>query len=309
MGIKKLNNYVKTHCAQSICEVHLSELAGKRIAIDVSIYLYKYETDGCLIENMFNMISIMKYYKIEPIFVFDGKPPPEKKDILLERKTKRQMAQMEYNRLAQEKCPNANELDQLKKQCVFIDKTKVDKVKELIEACGAIYINAKGEADKLCAALVIRNEAWACMSEDMDLFVYGCKRVLRYFSLLKHNVIYYNTKSILLQLGITLKEFREICILSGTDYHGTDHLNATTLLLENCFEWHKLYVEANTEITFYEWLCKTEKIMEKDLQLLNGINRMFDLKNEEFEFLEVGNSMADKQKMRQILEEDNFVFL
>jgi hypothetical protein len=304
MGIKKLNNYVKTHCAQSICEVHLSELAGKRIAIDVSIYLYKYETDGCLIENMFNMISIMKYYKIEPIFVFDGKPPPEKKELLIERKTKRITAQQEYERLVQEECPDTNVLSQLKKQCVYIDKQKVDKVKELISACGAIYINAKGEADKLCAALVIKNAVWACMSEDMDLFVYGCKRVLRYFSLLKHNVIYYNTKSILLQLGITLKEFREICILSGTDYN-----NAFSNLLENCFELHKLYIEANAEISFYEWLNKTEKIMEKDIIHLNEINRMFDLKNEEFEFLEVGNSTADKNKIQQILEDDNFVFM
>ena len=32
-------------------------------------------------ENMYLMLSIFRYYNVIPIFVFDGKPPPEKKRV------------------------------------------------------------------------------------------------------------------------------------------------------------------------------------------------------------------------------------
>jgi len=52
-------------------------------------------------------------------------------------------------------------------------------------AYGVSYIDADGEADQLCASLVLKNKVYACLSEDMDLFVYGCPRVLRYLSFIK----------------------------------------------------------------------------------------------------------------------------
>ena len=39
------------------------------------------------------------------------------------------------------------------------------------------YYTAINEADELCASMVINGFAWACLSEDMDMFVYGCTRV------------------------------------------------------------------------------------------------------------------------------------
>jgi 5'-3' exonuclease len=64
----------------------MSELSGKTIAVDISIYLYKFSTDNSLIENMYLMMSIFRHYKIIPIFIFDGKPPDEKKELLEKRK-------------------------------------------------------------------------------------------------------------------------------------------------------------------------------------------------------------------------------
>ena len=63
------------------------------------------------------------------------------------------------------------------------------------------------------------DKAYACLSEDMDMFVYGCNRVLRYLSLLKKSVIIYDTKSILSELKLNMDEFKSICIVSGTDYN------------------------------------------------------------------------------------------
>ncbi len=41
----------------------------------------------------------MKYYGIIPIFIFDGKPPPEKRATIEKRKTKKAEAENEYNLL------------------------------------------------------------------------------------------------------------------------------------------------------------------------------------------------------------------
>ena len=75
------------------------------------------------------------------------------------------------------------ELSKLKRQCVKIKQTHIKDVKELLKCFGLKYIIAEGEADKLCAELVIHNKAYACMSDDMDLFMYGCPRVFRLFNI------------------------------------------------------------------------------------------------------------------------------
>ena len=239
MGIKFLNKFLQENCDQSIWHIHLSELNGKKIAVDISVYLYKYEADETLIENIYLMLSIFRHYNIVPIFIFDGKPPPEKKELLQKRRENKVEAKNEYYKLKElldtvdtsEKQDIISNMDQLKKQFVFINREKTEKVKELIRAYGATYYDALGEADELCAMLVIKKKVWACLSEDMDLFVYGCNRVLRYISLTNHTIVLYYMKGILNQLDMTQKEFREICVLSGTDYN----INANSSLKNNNF--------------------------------------------------------------------------
>ena len=49
-------------------------------------------------------------------------------------------------------------MDQLKKQFIHINKDKIESVKELIRAYGATYYDAPGEADELCALLVLKKK-------------------------------------------------------------------------------------------------------------------------------------------------------
>ena len=99
MGIRNLNRVLRDNCPESIRCISLSDLSGKRIAVDISIYLYKYEAENALLENMYVMLSIFRHYNIIPIFIFDGKPPPEKRALLIKRKEDREEAQQEYEKL------------------------------------------------------------------------------------------------------------------------------------------------------------------------------------------------------------------
>jgi hypothetical protein len=56
------------------------------------------------------------------------------------------------------------------------------------------------------------------MSDDTDMFVYGCPTVLRNISLLNHSVMSYNMSEILKILSLTQHEFKMMCVISGTDY-------------------------------------------------------------------------------------------
>jgi 5'-3' exonuclease len=247
MGIPHLNGFLKKYCASSIVDVALSALSGKKIAIDISIYLYKFTAEKNLIENMYLMLTSFSKYNITPVFIFDGKPPVEKYEVLKKRKEEKNSAESEYNRLKLEhynmtikrqfstfpnddgEIVNEDELsqqlkdielqmDKLKPQFIYITKDIINEVKDLLRAYGATYFDSPSEADQLCAYLVIKNKAWACMSDDMDMFAYGCDYIVRNFNVHNNTATVYSLNEILQHLNLTLKEFRQICVLSGTDY-------------------------------------------------------------------------------------------
>ena len=335
MGIRNLNKYLRDQCPDSIRVLNMADLDGKRIAVDISIYLYKYEGDNMLLENMYLMLSIFRHHNITPIFIFDGKPPPEKKELLMKRKEDKKEAQQEYNKLQKsledntqfdetEKQEIVATMDQLKKQFIHINKDKIEQVKELIRAYGATYYDAPGEADELCALLVLKKKVWACLSEDMDLFVYGCSRVLRYFSLMNHSVVLYHMKGILDELSLNQKEFREICILSGTDYN----INANTSAggkgdnknsLSNTLKLLGKYKASNSSnsnsLSFYDWIITNSEYIT-DLDLLNKINQMFDLSTDlrsnqldVFNRIKIINGPIIVESIQDIMREEGFIFM
>jgi flap endonuclease-1 len=332
MGIRYLNRYLRDNCPQSIKCIKMTEISYKKIAVDISIYLYKYESENTLLENMFVMLSIFRYYNIIPIFIFDGKPPPEKKALLQKRKEDKETAQKEYNELKrqltilQESKDNNNlnqcekqeiiaTMDQLKKQFVQINKDKIENVKSLIRAYGATYYDAPGEADELCALLVIKNKVWACLSEDMDLFVYGCTRVLRYFSIISHTVVLYNTEGIYNELKMTHKEFKEICVLSGTDYNINTDGNIKNVNLKQTIEHFNKFKETNKskDTNFYDWLILNTNYVS-DIRLLNKINNMFNLeynyeKLELFKNIKIVNGHIRQDEIKNIMKNEDFIFL
>jgi 5'-3' exonuclease len=220
MGIKNLNWFLRENCSkQAIAKKHLKIFRNKTIVIDTSIYLYKFASENMLMENMYLLISVLKSYHITPLFIFDGKPPPEKMDLLRKRKIDKKEAQQKYNSLVQkletttddnESKEIKQEMENLKRQIVKVRDEDVKKVKALMDAYGVQYYDAPGEADRLCAYLVKIGKAWACMSDDMDMFLYGCQFVIRNLSLMNHTVILYDTTKILKELDFSEKIFCEI---------------------------------------------------------------------------------------------------
>ena len=319
MGIRLLNKYIKTNCKNGVNFIKMEELKGKYIAIDTSIYLYRFLQEEVLLENFYLLLSLFKIYNIRGIFVFDGKPPEQKYKLIKKRNIMKDEAREKYKALEvkfseiinknykiDEKIILENEMIELKKKFVKVERYHNEIVKRLITAFGESYIDAEGEADQLCAKLVIKKIAYACLSEDMDLFVYGCPRVLRYLSLLNESVVLYNLSEILKELEISLNDFRQICVLSGTDYNN----NFTGIDLYKSVEIYKKYKnnENNNNIDFYTWIDKNMSGIV-DIIELYIINNMFLLDNISLKKYKINRSLIDKDSIKEIMKNDGFIFV
>jgi flap endonuclease-1 len=319
MGIRLLNKYIKTNCKNGVSVIKMEDLRGKYIAIDTSIYLYRFLQEEVLLENFYLLLSLFKFYNITGIFVFDGKPPEEKYKLIEKRNNVKEEAREKYRELEvkmneindneyekEEKNVLQNEMVELKKKFVKLERYHIDSIKKLITAFGESYIEAEGEADQLCAKLVIKKIAYACLSEDMDLFLYGCPRVLRYLSLLNESMVLYNLSEILKELEISLSDFRQICVLSGTDYNNDNN----GLDLYKSVEFYKSYKndEKNNNIDFYTWLDNNMKGLINIIELYL-INNMFLLDNVNLKRYKINRTLIDKDNIKEIMKQDGFIFV
>ena len=323
MGIQYLNTYMKNRAKEeSIIKTNLNELENKIIAVDTSIYLYRFLSENSLLENMYLMISLFKYYKIIPIFVFDGKPPKEKLGIIEKRNNEKNNAENKCNQL-EEQLTTISDINKrndiidcinsLKKKCIRLKYTDIISVRNLLDAFGVYYIEALGEADELCAKLVIKKYAYACLSEDMDLFLYGCPRVMRYLSLANQTVILYHLDKILLDLDLTFEEFKNICVLSGTDYNynNTKNLDLNLYKILEYFKEYKLYCKNNTEkLDFYNWLDKKYDFIDNIYDLYNTY-LMFETSKIKLPKIKYSNlnKNSNQLKIKEIMEPYGFIFL
>jgi flap endonuclease-1 len=323
MGIQHLNRYMKEKCnaaTGAIRHISFNDLRGKKIAVDTSIYMYKFSAEGALIDNMYQMIALFRINGIIPYFVFDGKPPQQKYELLKIRKEEKIVAEEKFKQLNikladitdyEEKREINGELDSLRRKFVKLSMADTDNVKKLMDLCGVSYGVADGEADKLCAKLVLTKTVYACLSEDMDLFVYGCPRVLRYISLLKSSFVMYDFKKILECLQINMEDFRKICVISGTDYNYTATKSKNINLYKTITHYEKFIESKELEKDFYDWLRENTNYID-DYDGLKDIHSMFILNEidiSEFNKQGIINKSVFREPLRQFLGDYNFIFV
>lgn len=316
MGIYQLNKFLQSNCRNAINKIPLSSLSNRRIAVDVSIYMYKYAKENTIIEGIYKMISTMLHHDIEPIFVFDGKPPEEKYELLDSRRNKKREAELKYNQLKTEMekvgkskydIEKDKTLKNYKSMFIKITKEDINNVKTLISIFGLRYYTAKNEADELCASLVINGLAWACLSEDMDLFVYGCPRIIRYASFINETVILYDHTKIMKILGINVSTFKELCILCGTDYNkGIDNIY-------KLYNKYKTFKKTGIETSYWEWLFDT---LYKNTDKINVtlLKSMFTVSDNVSDKIEITESLMYRrdfnfERLKTFLSGHDFIFV
>jgi 5'-3' exonuclease len=317
MGIQHLNQFMRANCPDAIKPITLGQLRDKVIAVDTSIYMYRFAGEGILVEGMYQLISLFRHYDIVPVFIFDGKMPVEKNEIMGIRRDAKAVAEKKYNNIKErmETCGEnedvrelKHDMDSLRKKFVRLRNADVRNVKKLMDVCGVTYYDAEGEADQLCAKLVIKRKAYACLSEDMDLFVYGCPRVLRYLNLTNSRVVLYSLKYILKNLDVSLREFKEICIISGTDYNSSESKNCN---LHKTLKHFAKYKKNKSTEEFYIWLERNTSYISDYCKLCSTFF-MFDtceLNISKMTKQRMANYPINKKRLHDFLHSYDFLFL
>ena len=130
---------------------------------------------------------------------------------------------------------------------------------------------------------------------------------------MQKTVVMYEQKSILKDLRITQDEFREICILSGSDYN----INMDNKMdLYKTLRLFKKYKKHNDDDNnnFYSWLQNNDN-SHIDYDMLYSIKDMFTLVDQHqkeglkvFEQVKIINGMMKLEDIRDVLEDDGFIF-
>ena len=343
MGIRNLNRFIQTKCPNVSSRIHLEQLRGKKIAVDTSIYMYRFAGENALLENMYLMASLFRHYNIHAVFVFDGMPPPQKTELIESRRRKKDQAKHQYDIVADQLKqrqrteyynPEIAELEetmtQLRKKFARLRDCDVENVKELLVSFGFAIIDAEGEADVLCAKLAIKKRVYACLSDDTDMFVYGCPVVLRYISLLNHSVVSYTMTDILTELGgISQHEFKMVCVVNGTDYDAAAPAAPATAAVggggdNRIFQIYSLLMEFKRLSPkeqkkyqdgggFYDWLdeCKKDVVNTSGVISLMTNEALFDTATSDHykQLVILNRNDIHKRRIVELMMKEDFIFI
>ena len=311
MGVHNLNKFISEKCKKIIKSIKMDCLSNKTIVVDISIYLYKFDSmeSGSLFENIYLMLSVFKYYNIQPIFIFDGKSGTIKSKTLEKRKKIKhnninKLDNLSYiyeniDKKSDEGIKISKDLNKLKKKIVWMTKDKINKVKRLIQYFEYSYFESPEESDGYCVQMVNNGKAWGCLSDDTDMFVYGCKRVLRNFNMINHSIELYDMNLILNELNINQDNFLKVCILSGTDY--TDKI----FNINKSFELFNEYIRSNSDEDFYIWLLKNDVCIDSAVK--NGYEHYKSINC----FTLIGNNtkLNNDVDINTLIYEEGFIFI
>jgi flap endonuclease-1 len=112
-------------------------------------------------------------------------------------------------------------IEKFSKRTVKVTKKHNEDCKRLLSLMGVPVVQAPGEAEAQCAALCENHKVFAIASEDMDSLTFGARRFLRHLtdlSFKRSPVTEFEVSKVLEELGLTMDQFIDLCILSGCDY-------------------------------------------------------------------------------------------
>ncbi|XP_022999823.1 flap endonuclease GEN-like 1 isoform X2 [Cucurbita maxima] len=192
-------------------------LRNKRVAVDLSFWIVQHETaikasvrSPHLRLTFFRTITLFAKFGAFPVFVIDGTPSPLKSKARIAR----------FFRLSG---IDTHDLPRVEDR-ISVDRNSkfakcVKECVELLELFGVPVLEAKGEAEALCAELNRKGFVDACITADSDAFLFGAKCVIKSFHPnSKEPLECYFMSDIEAALGLKRKHLIAISLLVGNDH-------------------------------------------------------------------------------------------
>ncbi|OXG45228.1 exonuclease 1 [Cryptococcus neoformans Bt120] len=210
---------------------HISEFKGKKLAVDGYVWLHR-GAFGCaedlvkgkkstkFVEYAMYRVRFLRHHGIEPFLVFDGGPLPAKKGTEVSRaKSRSDNLEKARSLEAQGRIKEAKEAYT---RCVDVTPEMAYQLIKALRAENVDYVVAPYEADAQLCFLEREGYVDGIITEDSDLLVFGCKRVI--FKLDKDGQCVWIDRDRLAMVrefpmhGWTDMHFRRMAMLSGCDY-------------------------------------------------------------------------------------------
>lgn len=190
-------------------------------------------------------------YNIHPIMVFDGKNLPAKAETEKKRRETRKRARQMAAELL--RAGQSDKARSYLKQCIDVTP---DMASALIKECRKLNVDcivAPYESDAQLAFFSIRNIADVIITEDSDLILFGCKKVMYKLDLSGNGQLIdsenINNAMRLKPSQYSFEKFRYMCILSGCDYLSS----LSGIGLKTALKFISLTIETNPQIVGF-WL-------------------------------------------------------
>jgi flap endonuclease-1 len=248
MGIKSnYTKFLKQIAGEDIFKpTHVTQFAFKKVAIDTSLYLYKFKAamGDRWLSGFLNLIKCMSNNQVHCVFIFDGKAPVEKQAEQEQRKSGKRKLEDDISILESslseyyksgEVCENLKRVKMsgekfnpvdveeriAKKQSQVIDIGPLDfeHLKEMMKIMGTPFYTAPTEAEKFCSKLCIDGLVDAVLSDDTDIIAYACPLSLSKLDTQTGFCSCVNHDELITALDLTEEQFIEHCIMCGTDYN------------------------------------------------------------------------------------------
>eukprot|EP00834_Sanchytrium_tribonematis_P001947 NODE_52_length_30984_cov_1.383358.p14 type:complete len:347 gc:universal NODE_52_length_30984_cov_1.383358:21835-22875(+) len=234
MGIKSLTKVLTEHAPNATKLKPIKSYFSRKVAIDCSMWIYQFlvavRTGGNNMQDSEGNTTshlIGLYYRtirmlengIEPVFVFDGKPPDLKSVELNKRKANRDKAEKDLQKAKDE--GNAEDEEKFNRRLTKVTPEHNAECQKLLTLMGVPFIIAPCEAEAQAAELAKKGKVFAVGTEDADTLCFATPVLLRNLSAAdnkKLDIKEITLSTILEDMNLTQSQFIDLCILLGCDY-------------------------------------------------------------------------------------------
>lgn len=219
MGIRGLEHFIHQRVPAAFTAVTAAPTV-ETWAIDCSCIMYRARAASLQpVTVLASLIVKLRGLRVEPLVIFDGRPPSAKAATIELRRAQRTIIQNEIIELTElDSSGNEAQITALQRKIPSVSASDKDAVKQLLYAAGVLFLNATGEADDLIAALYKRGDIQAVISTDMDMLPRGIQRLIIPKTSDASTLTCVRLDRILSTLSLTYDQFVAACVLMGSDY-------------------------------------------------------------------------------------------
>lgn len=196
-----------------------TKLTGKVVAVDADNLIWAFATalgatgdfprapDGRPMAHLYGLVGRLRAYAgwgVKSAWIFDGVQPELKQATLIGRAEKIEAARARGDTQAG----------------IEVTPDDLEECRTLLDALGIPNMVAPGESDAQCAHLAQTGDAWAAVTQDWDIALFGAPRALRNLTQSKTRPPeLLDLKASLAAAGLTREQLVDAAILIGTDYN------------------------------------------------------------------------------------------